>query len=105
MAKRSTAVSFAAVPLDELSSVPLYRQVYERLRTAILMGQLTPGTRLPSTREKALDLGVSRNTLMNAFAKLLSAGYFEGLVGSGTFVSLALAEDHLRAPLYSGQTT
>ncbi len=56
MTKRSTAVPFAAVLLDESSSVPLYRQLYERIRAAILMGQLTPGTRLPSTREMAIEL-------------------------------------------------
>ena len=104
MAKRSAAVSFAAVPLDELSSVPLYRQVYERLRTAILMGQLTPGTRLPSTREMAIELGVSRNTLMNAFDQLLAEGYVEGHVGSGTFVSRTLPEDLLEARLKTRRT-
>src|SRR5258708_30490944 len=104
MAKRSAAVSFAAVPLDDMSSVPLYRQVYERLRTAILMGQLTPGTRLPSTREMAIELGVSRNTLMNAFDQLLAEGYVEGLVGSGTFVSRTLPEDLLEARLKTRKT-
>lgn len=97
MAKRITAVPFAAVPLDESSSVPLYRQLYDRLRAAILMGQLLPGTRLPSTREMANELGVSRNTLMNAFDQLLAEGYVEGHVGSGTFVSRTLPEDLLEA--------
>lgn len=104
MAKRSTEVSFAAVPLDESSSVPLYRQLYDRLRTAILMGQLTPGTRLPSTREMAIELRVSRNTLMNAFDQLLAEGYVEGQVGSGTFVSRTLPEDLLEARLKTRRT-
>ncbi len=97
MAKRSTAVPFGAVPLDDSSSIPLYRQLYDRLRTAILMGQLTPGTRLPSTREMATELGLSRNTLMNAFDQLLAEGYVEGHVGSGTFVSSTLPDDLLEA--------
>ncbi len=90
MPKRSTAVPFAAVLLDESSSVPLYRQIYDRLRAAILMGQLPPGTHLPSTREMATELRVSRNTLMNAFDQLLAEGDVEGRVGSGTFVSRTL---------------
>jgi GntR family transcriptional regulator / MocR family aminotransferase len=97
MPKRSTAVPFAAVLLDESSSVPLYRQIYDRLRAAILMGQLPPGTHLPSTREMATELGVSRNTLMNAFDQLLAEGYVEGHVGAGTFVSRTLPEDLLEA--------
>ena len=49
-----------AVP-DRGSAVPLYRQVYQSLRAAILSGRLQPGTRLPSTRAAALELGVARN--------------------------------------------
>jgi GntR family transcriptional regulator/MocR family aminotransferase len=105
MAKRSTAVPFAAVLLDESSSVPLYRQLYDRLRAAILMGQLPPGTRVPSTREMATELGVSRNTLMNAFDQLFAEGYVEGHVGSGTFVSRTLPEDLLEARAKTRRTS
>jgi GntR family transcriptional regulator/MocR family aminotransferase len=105
MVKRSTAVPFAAVLLDESSSVPLYRQIYDRLRAAILMGQLPPGTHLPSTREMATELGVSRNTLMNAFDQLLAEGYVEGHVGSGTFVSRTLPEDLLEARAKTTRTS
>jgi GntR family transcriptional regulator / MocR family aminotransferase len=97
MAKVSTATAFAAVLLDESSSVPLYRQLYHRLRTAILMGQLRPGTHLPSTREMAKELRVSRNTVMNAFEQLQAEGYVESQIGSGTFVSRMLPEDLLEA--------
>src|SRR5215831_15882194 len=99
MAKRSTAAPFASVPLEESSSVPLYYQVYQRLRAAILLGQLAPGTRLPSTRQMAADLGVSRNTLMSAFDQLIAEGYVEGRVGAGTFVSPTLPEELLEARL------
>src|SRR5215813_1864195 len=99
MAKRSTAAPFASVPLEESSSVPLYYQVYQRLRAAILLGQLAPGTRLPSTRQMAADLGVSRNTMMSAFDQLIAEGYVEGRVGAGTFVSPTLPEELLQARL------
>ncbi len=97
MAKLSNAVPLAPVSLDAASNVPLYRQVYDDLRRAILKGQLKTGTRLPSTRELAAELGVSRNTVMNAFEQLLAEGYLEGRTGSGTFVSKALPEDLLSA--------
>ncbi len=104
MAKRSTAVPFASVPIEESSSTPLYYQVYQRLRAAILLGQLSPGTRLPSTRQMANDLGVSRNTMMSAFDQLIAEGYVEGRVGSGTFVSPTLPEELLEARLKTKPT-
>ena len=97
MHKRSTAAAFSTIPLDEASSEPLYRQVYDRLRKAILMRQLPPGTRLPSTRELANELNISRNTVMNAYDQLLAEGYLEGQVGAGTFVSRALPDHLLQA--------
>ena len=99
MVKQSTAPSFASIPLDESSAIPLYYQVYQRLRAAILLGQLPPGGRLPSTRQMAADLGVSRNTLMSAFDQLIAEGYVEGRVGAGTFVSPTLPEELLEARL------
>lgn len=97
MAKSSSVVPFATAAVDHASQVPLYRQLYEKLRAGILSGQLAPGTRLPSTREMAADVGVSRNTVMNAFEQLLAEGYVEGHIGSGTFVSPALPDDLLTA--------
>ena len=99
MAKQAAAVPFTSIPLEESSATPLYHQVYQRLRAAILLGQLLPGTRLPSTRQMASDLGVSRNTLMSAFDQLIAEGYVEGRVGSGTFVSPTLPEELLEARL------
>jgi GntR family transcriptional regulator / MocR family aminotransferase len=97
MAKRPITVPFTVPSLDSADGVPLYRQLYTGLRRAILDGQLRAGTRLPSTRELATDLGVSRNTVMNAFEQLLAEGYVEGQVGSGTYVSRALPDDLLHA--------
>ncbi|MEO3960136.1 GntR family transcriptional regulator, partial [Chromobacterium piscinae] len=42
---------------------PLHRQLYLRIREAILAGQLPPGARLPATRVLAADLGISRGTV------------------------------------------
>src|SRR5262245_1177351 len=71
---------------------PLNMRLYRGLRQSILEGRLAPGTRLPSTRGLAHDLGLSRNVVLMAFDKLLDEGYVEGRVGSGTYVSTSLPD-------------
>jgi GntR family transcriptional regulator/MocR family aminotransferase len=83
------------IELDASSNVPLHRQLYERLRGAILSAQVAPGTRLPSTRSLAEALGVSRSTIISSFAQLHSEGYLQAATGSGTFVSAELPEGPL----------
>src|SRR5262250_2281590 len=56
-------------------SGPLYRRVYHALKAMIRDGRLAPDVRLPSTRELAADLRVSRNTVMLAYEQLLAEGY------------------------------
>lgn len=80
------------VPLDPASEVPLYRQVYDGLRDAILAGRLAPGARLPSSRVLAEDLGVARNTVLQAFEQLRSEGYLVGRRGGGTQVRATLPD-------------
>jgi len=103
MGRRSAIEATVTLMLDRGSGVPLHRQLYDRLRAAILGGRLRAGTRLPSTRALASQLGVSRNTVMGAFLQLLAEGYLEGRVGSGTYVSDSLPEDLLRATARVGR--
>ena len=93
MAKYSSSIQNGLITLNAQSETPLYRQLYDSLRKAILAGLLAPGTRLQSSREIAKELSVSRNTVVNAFEQLLAEGYLEGQVGSGTYVSRALPEE------------
>jgi GntR family transcriptional regulator/MocR family aminotransferase len=65
----------------------LQRQTYRALREAILSGRLRPGQRLASTRELAAELGVSRNTVLQAYDRLLAEGYAVARPASGTFVA------------------
>jgi GntR family transcriptional regulator/MocR family aminotransferase len=88
---------FLHIPLDRTSSVPIFRQLYDALRHAILDGRLRPGQRIPSTRSLAADLGVSRLPALSAYEQLLHEGYLVGRTGSGTFVSADLPDDLLRA--------
>ncbi|WP_144140542.1 PLP-dependent aminotransferase family protein [Paraburkholderia sp. BCC1884] len=62
-------------------------QIYRQLRAGILEGRLAGGTRLPSTRDLATQLGVSRKTTLDVFERLLSEGYLSARAGSGTFVA------------------
>jgi GntR family transcriptional regulator/MocR family aminotransferase len=81
---------------DRNKSAPLYRQIYESVRRAILSGKLISGTRLPASRVLAKQLSVSRLTVLNAFEQLLAEGYLEGKTGAGTFVASRLPEDLLQ---------
>src|SRR5215467_7777236 len=80
------------IVLDTTSFVPLYRQLYDRLRLAILTGQLATGTRLPASRTLASQLGVSRNTVYIAYQQLLVEGYIDSKVGNGTSVACVVPE-------------
>lgn len=71
---------------------PLQQQLYRSVRTLILVGRLSPGSRLPSTRTLATDLDLARNTVMSAFEQLLSEGYLTTRYGSGTFVAHELPD-------------
>ncbi len=74
------------IKLERANGVPLYQQICQGLREAIISGELAEGTRLPTERALAHDLGVNRTTVMNAYHELASEGLIEGHVGRGTLV-------------------
>jgi len=78
-----------AIPLTKTGE-PLFRQVYLGLRQAILAGNFSAGERLPSSRDLAEQLGVSRTVALLAYDQLLAEGFVEGHRGSGTYVSASL---------------
>ena len=55
----------------------------DALREAVRTGRLVPGTRLPSTRSLAADLGVARNTVADAYSELIAEGWLIAQQGSG----------------------
>ena len=75
----------------------LRNELYRHLRARILSGQLTPGSRLPSSRALATQMGVSRNTVLAAYEQLWAEGYLEGRLGSGTYVTRSLPDELLSA--------
>ena len=88
---------FDHAPLEAESATPIYQQLYDYVRAAILSGQLQMGTQLPSTRALADELGVSRNTILSAYDQLFAEGYLESVGGKGTFVTHTLPESLLTA--------
>lgn len=73
--------------LDRARSVPLYDQLYQRIRTDIERGALAPGTQLPSKRTLARHLGVSLITVEGALTQLAAEGYVTAKERIGCFVA------------------
>ncbi|MFD8721056.1 PLP-dependent aminotransferase family protein [Streptomyces sp. NPDC059629] len=65
----------------------LRRGLTDALREAVRSGRLVPGTRLPSSRSLAADLGIARNTVADAYADLVAEGWLTARQGSGTRVA------------------
>lgn len=75
------------VRLRQGKHVALYRHIAEEFRTRIATGELPPGTRLPTVRALAREVGTTRLTIHNAYRELQADGLIESVVGRGTFVS------------------
>ncbi|MFD1776810.1 PLP-dependent aminotransferase family protein [Paenibacillus rhizophilus] len=75
------------IDIDKRSNVPMFRQIHLAVRGRILSGELAAGLRLPSTRELAAGLGVSRNIVLEAYELLLAEGFIVARSGSGTYVA------------------
>jgi len=73
--------------IDRESIVPIYQQIYEELREAILAGALPESTRLPPERSLAEKLNVNRSTIVHAYRELVADGLIEQRVGSGSRVA------------------
>ena len=86
----SGVVPELALAVERSADVPIGQQVQEALRRAIRSGRLRSGERLPSTRQLADQLGVSRGLVVSAYEQLLAEGYVVSAVGSGTRVAEAM---------------
>ena len=69
------------------SASPIYEQIAQQIKNAILAGELAEGTLLPSIRALANDLRISVITTKRAYAELEEAGFVSTVQGKGTFVS------------------
>lgn len=83
--------------LDPASPVPLYRQIQETIIAGLASGALGPRRRLPSSRELAEELAVSRNTINLAYQELLAQGLLISQERRGIFVNPGLSPERLPA--------
>jgi GntR family transcriptional regulator/MocR family aminotransferase len=109
LARTAITGSLIAIELDELSQESIHQQIEGKLRAAIVSGRLPAGTRLPSTRIFASEIGVSRNTVLQVFETLTEEGLLTSRLGAGTFVAeltddgpTGLFANEHRKPEYGG---
>jgi GntR family transcriptional regulator/MocR family aminotransferase len=102
----TTLPSVLPVVVERADPVPLAVQISAQLEAAVTDGVLRAGDRLPSSRDLAASLSVSRTVVTNAYARLFAEGWLEGRHGSGTYVAdvaappaVLRASRHRAAPL------
>jgi GntR family transcriptional regulator/MocR family aminotransferase len=83
----TTLPSGLPVLVDRAAGTSLAVQLSAQLQGAVTGGMLRAGDRLPSSRDLAATLGVSRTVVTNAYARLFAEGWLEGRHGSGTYVA------------------
>ncbi|MFI5683604.1 PLP-dependent aminotransferase family protein [Streptomyces sp. NPDC051636] len=89
--------------LEPARSGGLRRGLTDALRDAVRTGRLAPGTRLPSSRTLAADLGIARNTVADAYADLVAEGWLTARQGSGTRVAARAVIPPAGAALHRGE--
>jgi GntR family transcriptional regulator/MocR family aminotransferase len=82
----------------DLSKATRQSALFHAIREKIVRGFWSKGNKLPSTRKLAIELDVSRNTVIFAYEQLMSEGYIESRKGAGYFVSIEQPEHYLAAP-------
>ena len=95
---KTVAATFVPpIALHARAKAPLYMQLYEWFRGAIIAGQMKPGQRVPASRTLAMELKISRIPVLNAYEQLLAEGYLEARVGAGTYVAGSIPDERLNA--------
>lgn len=72
--------------VDPKLDIPIYRQLVDKIRAAVKMGDLIPGQQLPTVQELADQLSVAKGTIKRAYDELGNMGVLEKIQGRGTFV-------------------
>jgi GntR family transcriptional regulator/MocR family aminotransferase len=90
--------------LERGNGQPIYRQLHLALQEAMSSRELPPGTRLPSSRLLAEELGVARNTVTQVYEQLCLEGYATSFTGRGTFVADSAPGNFPRGAASNGKT-
>ena len=73
--------------ISNISKDPIYEQITNQIKSAILAGELQEGEAIPSMRNLAKELQISVITTKRAYEELEKAGFIYSIVGKGSFVS------------------
>ena len=92
MTKKPLGAMVPLIAVHRQRGKPLHRQVYDAFRAMILARRLQPGQQIPSSRALAVELGISRIPVLNAYGQLLAEGYIDSRLGAGTFVTSLLSD-------------
>ena len=102
--KRIPASFLPPIALDAASGTPMYDQLSEWFRRAIIDGHLRAGQRVPSTRNLARELHISRVPVLSAYEQLFAEGYLETFVGAGTCVAKSIPGQAMKSAAAAGRT-
>ena len=80
------------IAINPSDSRPIYQQIMDEIRRALVVGTLAPDDPLPSVRQLAGELRINPNTVQQAYRELEREGVVHVKRGLGTFISQALAE-------------
>jgi GntR family transcriptional regulator/MocR family aminotransferase len=96
--RASVLSDWLAQRLDRGNGQPIYRQLHRLLQQAILSRELPAGTKVPSSRLLANELGIARNTVTQVYEQLALEGYVTSTTGRGTFVADSAPDEIVGAP-------
>jgi GntR family transcriptional regulator / MocR family aminotransferase len=106
---RAAGAALWSTRLDHQSAVPVSRQLAAALRRAIAEGGLRAGSRLPSSRALAIELGLARSTVVGVYDQLAAEGFIAAQPGSGHYVPANIEHsddtDRERAPAMAPRPT
>src|ERR1700742_79983 len=85
--RASVLSDWLAQRLDRGNGQPIYRQLHRLLQQAILSRELPAGSKVPSSRLLAQEVGIGRNTVTQVYEQLVLEGYVSSAPGRGTFVA------------------
>ena len=96
--RTSVLSDWLAQRLERGNGQPIYRQLHRLLQQAILTRELPAGSKVPSSRLLAQELGIGRNTVTQVYEQLVLEGYVSSATGRGTFVADSAPDEIVGAP-------
>ena len=95
MLKHTLLADYIQQKLPEHPVGALYQRLFHCLSDAIRAGIVARSSKLPASRDLAVALHISRNTVLNAYQQLEAQGYIQGFTGRGTWVSAHIPDEYL----------